>query len=73
MFVFIKRLASDIRFQLQEWKIQSKEADEIDRIEEERWYQGCHSPMAGFYAYKTMQQHHEERVQQHKIDRMKIK
>jgi len=73
MFVFIKRLASDIRFQLQEWKIQSKEADEIDRIEEERWYQGCHSPMAGFVAYKDMQRRHEERVQQHKIDRMNIK
>jgi len=69
MFAPIKRLMSDIRFQLQEWKIQSQEADEVDRIEEEQW----EHPMAGFYAYKTMQRRHEERVQQHKIDRMKIK
>lgn len=69
MFAPIKRLMSDIRFQLQEWKIQSQEADEIDRIEEEQW----EHPMKGFIAYKDMQRRHEERVRQHKIDRMKIK
>jgi len=73
MFAPIKRLIFDIRFQIQEWKIQSQEADEVDRIEEERWYQGCHSPMAGFVAYKDMQRRHEERVRQHKIDRMNLK
>jgi len=73
MFAPIKRLIFDIRFQIQEWKIQSKEADEIDRIEEEQWAHGCHSPMIGFYAYKDMQRRHEERVRQHKIDRMNLK
>jgi len=72
MFAPIKRLICDIRFQIQELKIQSKEADEVDRIKEERLYQGCHSPMAGFVAYKDMQRRHEERVRQHQIERAAI-
>jgi len=68
MFTPIKRIISDIRFQIQELKIQSKEADEIDRIEEEQW----EHPMAGFYAYKNMQRRHEERVRQHQIERATI-
>lgn len=67
MFAPIKRLVFDIRFRIQEWKIQSKEMDEVDRIEEEN----CH-PMAGLVAYKQMQAHHEERVKQHQIDRANI-
>lgn len=67
MFAPIKRLIFDIRFRIQEWKIQSKEMDEVDRIEEENSH-----PMAGFVAYKQMQAHHEERVKQHQIDRAKI-
>lgn len=67
MFAPIKRLIFDIRFRIQEWKIQWKEADEVDRIEEENYH-----PMAGFVAYKQMQAHHEERVKQHQIDRANI-
>lgn len=68
MFAPIKRLIFDIRFQIQEWKIQWKEEDEIDLIEEEN-----RRPMAGFVAYKEMQRRHEERVRQHQIERAKIK
>ncbi|MCQ2348438.1 MAG: hypothetical protein MJZ65_04535 [Paludibacteraceae bacterium] len=68
MFAPIKRLIFDIRFYIQEWKTQWNEADEIDLIEEEN-----RRPMAGFVAYKEMQRRHTERVQQHKLDRAKIK
>jgi len=68
MFAPIKRLISDIRFQIQELKIQSKEADEVDCIEEEQW----EHPMAGFVAYKDMQRRHEERVEKHREERAAI-
>lgn len=68
MFAPIKRLIFDIRFQIQEWKTQWHEEDEIDLIEEEN-----RRPMAGFVAYKEMQRRHEERVRQHQIERAKIK
>lgn len=68
MLAPIKRLIFDIRFQIQEWKTQWKEEDEIDLIEEEN-----RRPMAGFVAYKEMQRRHEERVRQHQIERAKIK
>jgi len=68
MFALIKRLICDIRFQIRELKIQSKEADEIDRIEEEHW----NHPMIGFSLYKDMQRRHDERVRQHQIERAAI-
>jgi len=69
MFAPIKRLMFDIRFQIQEWKIQGQEMAEIDRLEEEHY----NHPMVGFTAYRNMQRRHEERVRQHKIDRAAIK
>jgi len=68
MLASIKRMISDFCFYTKEWKIQRQEAKEVERIEDENWSH----PMICYGAYKDMQHHHEERVRQHKIDKMNI-
>ena len=70
MFKYTKRLIADLRFRWNEFRLQLKEADELDRIEESTEY--CH-PMAGF-AYFTQKKHErEERIRLHKEDLAAIK
>lgn len=68
MFKYTKRLISDIRFWSQEFKLRSKENDELDRISDITFQEGYggHNTMAGFVYYKEMQRNRAVRKRLHK-------
>ena len=68
MFKYTKRLLSDIRFWCQEFKLRSKENDELDRISDITFQEGYdgHNTMAGFVYYKEMRRNRAERKRLHK-------
>ena len=68
MFKYTKRLLSNIRFWCQEFKLRSKENDELDRISDITFQEGYsgHNTMAGFAYYKEMQHNRAERKRLHK-------
>lgn len=68
MFKYTKRLISDIRFWCQEFKLRSKENEELDRISDITFQEGYegHNTMTGFLYYKEMQRNRAERKRLHK-------
>ena len=68
MFKYSKRLMASIRFWCQEFKLRSKENDELDRISDITFQEGYggHNTMAGFAYYKEMQHNRAERKRLHK-------
>lgn len=75
MFKYTKRLISDIRFWCQEFKLRSKENDELDRISDITFQEGYggHNTMAGYVYYKEMQRNRAERKRLHKEQLAAIK
>ena len=68
MFKYTKRLISDIRFWCQEFKLQSQENAELDRLSDITFQEGYggHATVAGFAYYKEMQRNRAERKRLHK-------
>lgn len=68
MFKYSKRLLSDICFWCQEFKLRSKENEELDCISDITFQEGYsgHNTMAGFAYYKEMQRNRAERKRLHK-------
>ena len=68
MFKYSKRLMASIRFWCQEFKLRSKENDELDRISDITFQEGYggHNTMAGFGIYITNKRTRAERKRLHK-------
>ena len=68
MFKYTKRLFFFFFFWCQEFKLRSKENDELDRISDITFQEGYggHNTMAGFAYYKEMQHNRAERKRLHK-------
>lgn len=62
MFIYTKRLLSNIRFWCQEIKLRRKENAEWELVEDDEW----RHPMVGFGIYMTNKRNHEERKLLHK-------
>jgi nanoRNase/pAp phosphatase (c-di-AMP/oligoRNAs hydrolase) len=75
MFKYSKRLMASIRFWCQEFKLRSKENDELDRISDITFQEGYggHNSMAGFGIYMTNKRNRAERKRLHKEQLAEIK
>jgi len=73
MFKYTKRLISDIRFLCREYKLRSKENEELERIIEDVENFGGHGSMAGFGYYQTIKRNRAERKRLHVEERAAIK
>ena len=62
-FRLIRNLMWDIKFQLNEWKLQEQEEKEIEQVED----MSGHGSMHGFVVYKKFESARAERKQLHEL------
>jgi hypothetical protein len=62
-FRLIRNLIWDIKFQLNEWKLQEQEEKEIEQVED----MSGHGSMYGFVVYKKFESARAERKQLHEL------
>ena len=62
-FRWLRNLMWDIKFQLNEWKLQEQEEKEIEQVED----MSGHGSMQGFVVYKKFESARAERKQLHEL------
>ena len=62
-FRWLRNLMLDIKFQLNEWKLQEQEEKEIEQVED----MSGHGSMHGFVVYKKFESARAERKQLHEL------
>ena len=62
-FRWLRNIVWDVKFQLNEWKLQEQEEKEIEQVEG----MAGHGSMQGFTLYKQFEAAREERKRQHNL------